>query len=233
MLVPSILKQFQADIVGLLSTCDYFSDITVTAEDKADIQNIIQSALAPMAVKGGKSGICVIVEEPEAEAPTTNPAPYFTSIKQKLTILENIATNRTALYGTLKPVYQVAESILCLLWQVQLGGTTQGPIWPGAPAIRPIGAIPDQPSIVGVEVLLEGHAALPQVDRVADPVINTVTSNVVITCATTSAALYYSTDTSFPSLAYSTFVKPAAGTVIRSIGAKSGAATSNIVSVTV
>ena len=227
--MSSILKQFQADITGLLNTCDYFNDVTIVTEDKADISTIIQKALSPIAVKGGKAGIVVIVEEPEASAPTQAKAPYFTLIKCKLTILENILVNRTAPYGTQKKGYEVGEAIHEVLFEVCPSGELTNPVWPGQPAIRSIGAIPEMPNIMGVECNIEWHAALPQVGKVADPTIANATGSITIATSTGGAALFYSLDGSFPSLAYTApFATPDAGTLIRAVGTLTGYATSNI-----
>lgn len=225
--MKSVLKQIQADILGTLQSCDFFEDITIQAEDKADITNIITTALAPVASKGGKGGICVIIEEPEADAPTTLSSPYLTLVKIKVTILENIAFNRTT-YGTNKPCYLVAESIQQLLFQQEFDGVTQGYIWPGSPAIRSVGAIPNQPMIMGVEVLLEAHAALPQVAKCATPTISNANELVTIESADNDVVLFYSIDGTFPSIEYTEpFETPIAGSLIRAVATHTGWATSN------
>ena len=230
----SILKQFQADITGLLNTCDYFNDVTIVTEDKADISTIIQKALSPIAVKGGKAGLVIVVEDPEADAPTNIPGPYLTKIRQKLTIMENMLVNRTSPYGTMKKAFEVAEIIQEVLYGVTLDGNLDNPVWPGQPAIRSIGAIPDMPSIVAVEVMLEWHAGLPIAAKVADPTIANATGSITIATSTGGAALFYSLDGSFPSTIYSApFTTPASGTVIRAVGTKTQCATSNILTVTI
>lgn len=230
----SICKQVQADVVGAILACDFFDDITVTPEDRGDLENTIQSALAPIAVKGGKTGIVVIAEEPEADAPTALQSPYLTLIRQKMTILENRIVNRTSSLGTNKSAYLVGETILEILFQSDFAGTTQGPVWPGNPAIRSIGVIPERPELVGVEVMLELHASLPQVSKVATPTISQGVSNITLACVTGSAVILYSIDDSFPSLTYSApFANPAVGVNVRAIAKLSGSAASSIASYTV
>ncbi len=227
--MSSLLKQLQLDAAGLLNTCDYFEDITVVAEDKADLSTVIQQSLSAIAAKNGKSGLVVIIEEPTAEAPTQLSGPYLTLVKLKVLIMENLMVNRTDPYGTQKIGYEVAEAICEVLFQAQLDGTGTNPLWPGQPAIRSLGALPDLTEIMGVEVNLEAHIALPSVAKVATPTITNTTGSITLASTTGGAALLYSLDGSFPSLVYTApFATPDAGTRIRAIGTKTGQATSDI-----
>lgn len=226
----SRIKQLQEDIVGLLNTCSYFDDITVIAEDRADFPSLIARALSNIASKGNKTGIAVVVEEPDASANTRIPSPYLTSVKQKIIILESIGINRTSPYGTLKKGYEVAEIILSCLWEVFVDGNPNNPIWTGEPAIRCIGALPENPGIMVIELALEAHIPLLQVARVENPSVNIAANTATISCP--NASIFYSLDGSFPNLTYSTPVaNVTAGTQVRAIGTKDTYATSNIVEV--
>lgn len=225
----SILKAVQADVLGTLNACDYFDDITIVAEDNADLATIIVKALSPVAFKGGKTGLVVIVNEPEAQAVTTVPAPYFDTVRQKITVLENAVVNRTGALGTGKSGYLVAETILQLLWLADFAGTTNGPSWPGNPAIRPLGAIADSPEMSGVQVMVEMHAGMVTYAKCATPVITQGGSTTSITSATSGATILYSLDGAFPSQTYSVaFANPAVGVMVRACAKKTLTATSHI-----
>lgn len=228
--MSSKLKLLQADILGVLSLSDYFADITIVAEDKADLTAIINRALAPMAVKGGKGGVCVVVEEPEAEAPTTIPGPYITSARLKVVVLENVANNRGT-HGTGKTCYAIAEQIQSLLFDQEFAGTTEGKLWPGAPAIQSLGPVPDNPQLVVVQCAFEAHVSLPVLSKVAEPTIGMISGDhIQLVCSTSGAAIKYSIDGSFPSMVYTApFTAPVAGTTVRAVAAKTGSATSNVV----
>ena len=231
----SVLKQLQADILGTLNGCDYLDDVLVIADDQADIAKIIQKALGTASSKDGTTGgVCIIIEEPEAAAPTTLANPYLTMIRQKVTVLENMLINRSPL-GTGKTCYVLAEVVHELLFAQQFAPVTQGQLLPGTPAIRPMGVIDhNQPAIVGVECNFEAHAPLPQPAKCADPTIEVSGGEVTITSTTAGAAIFYSLDGSTPSVAYTDpFTAPASGTLIRAFATYTGFATSNTVAETI
>jgi hypothetical protein len=222
----SVIKALQADVLGTLLACDWFEDVTVIAEDIGDFATVINQALGSTLVKANKTGVVVIVNEPEAQAPTTLPAPYFTLIRQKITILENRIINRSAI-GTNKSAYLIAETIQQLLFESSFAGTTGGPCWPGTPAIEPLGIINDRQELTGVAVNIEAHAPLQQPNKCVAPTITQGATT--ITLASSGNSILYSVDDSFPSTAYSVpFANPAAGVTVRAIAKRSTYAASNI-----
>lgn len=225
----SICKAIQADVKGALEACDYFEDITVVAEDKGDLTQVITAALGGTAFKANKTGVIVVVNEPIANSTTEIRAPNLEEVRQKITVIENREINRDGSTGTGKSAYLIGESILQLLFEIEFNGTTRGKSWPGTPSISPLGIINENQSLTGVEVMMIFHAQLLLPNKVATPTIANSGTLITLTCSTSGAAIKYSINGDYPTTPYTVpFATPATGNMVRAVGTLTTYAASNV-----
>ena len=112
------LADLRTAAAALLSADAYFSDVTVLTEQKANIDNEIERALATLTEKNSKIGVVAVVITPLAAISQPNlPGPYLDPITLVVHIEESVTINNGAT-GTLKPASDIAEKVLSVLHRV-------------------------------------------------------------------------------------------------------------------
>ena len=230
-----LLQRLQLDTAGRIKADSYFADVPVyvsrprDAAEAVAIQNSIDSALAGLIEQGGKSGIAVIVFIPECRRDPSAPDAPGPRLMVVLTcrVIENPLVNEGA-NGTGKTAEDCALTLHNLLHQAQFPGYLSGLV--SAPeAITPTG----NTGRIELDCKWEARCGLTPPTRATAPVITGTSAAVTLTTATNGAAIYYSTDESYPSAAAAAFSVPtatlytvpftvASGTVVRAAAEKSG-----------
>lgn len=231
----TLLEDAQEDVKARLENDTFFADIPVLLQRKGDIESDVENALGVLNEKSGKCGICAVVLMPEVEAPDGElPGPELTVI-QSVQIIERPIINQDALSGTGKSAERVALNVANLLHRYiafHLGWTMMAHRKP----IRPLGS---EPGLVQYLVVVLFRTGLTRTNQVRQPEAAKTGSNLItLTCATYGAAIYYTTDGSYPGPAnsaatlYSAPFTPASGvTLVRAGATKTGYIPSNTIAV--
>lgn len=199
--MPDALQQLQLDIAATLAADELFDGVQVVVarprseEDAVLIQSSIDNALAGLvevenAEADMKAGLCVVVMMSEGEVLHPNePGPQM-SLVQTVRVIENPLVNMGEA-GTLITAEQAALNVLTSLHQLNFGHSV---------------LLADKKSVK--EVNLEGRVAYDVTFRrelgvtprlsVQRPQISVADPQMTITCGTSGAAIYWTSDGSLP-----------------------------------
>lgn len=191
-----IAGDLQADAAARLTSEPFFGDVVILEEDKGIIESDVETALGVFNQESGKKiGAVVIARQPTiADTQSEAPGP---EVKARLIfdVVTMPVINMSEL-GTQKRADVIAMRILNLLHRY-FSGHTQCTLMAGA---NPVVGMSDLPEgNVGYRVTLETTFALDYADKVGTP--NLAFNNAgeaVLTCATSGATIYYTTDGSYP-----------------------------------
>lgn len=192
------MDDLQADVFGRLNSDPYFSDVTVLTEKKQDIESEIERALGTMAAKAGKSGACVIVLNPIAKIkfPDASEAIFEYEIVVQVTTLPLV---NDATGGTGKSASTIATHVVQCLYQFQSAGVC-GLLEPVDPVIVPTDEENGVTCLVHFRTLDDSKDLTLKVSTPnASATSDTHPSTVTLSCGTSGAAIYYTTDGSYPS----------------------------------
>ncbi len=226
----SALERLQLDIAARLTQLDalagvYICTVRPRSEDEALlIQTDIEQALAGLRPRDGLSGAAAIILMPEGQVPEPDtPGPRL-DLVATIRVAENPLVNMGAA-GTGLSAEDIALEILSALHHWSTG--TGGVLYADREALRPDDAAAENGQVV-YEVRLRMPLGLSRRASVATPKITTSGSlpsvQVTLTCATSGAALYYSTDGSHPapsadgSTLYTVPFTVAAAATVRAVG---------------
>lgn len=207
------LQQLQLDIAAYLaseassklSAFHYVPIITSNARAEGDdmgIVDTINKALAGLTEKNGKSGLTAIVLDPEAGVPMEHMAGPYIEIEQVIRFVENKLINMGST-GTQVPCAQLALDTLSALhkWTPGRMQELRGRDRKAMERIRT-----DDDNLIIWELNLFSRYQVTPVEATETPVIATAGTlpsvTVTLTCADGGASLFYSTDGSYPSTAY-------------------------------
>lgn len=244
------LQQLQLDVMSRLTADTNFQFVqTVNArprseEDAVLIQTKIDQALAGMVryiartagqtdaeweaacEASGKSGLCIAVLMPEVELPQTGlPGPALIEVVMTVRVTENPLINMDDANGTKITAEDGAVKVLQALHHWSPNGS-QSFVGDKKP-LRPLEG--EGKVIYDVVTRMMLPLAIPE--KCANPVITISGNNVEIACATSGAAIYYTTNGTLPTptsgTLYSDNFEPGDVTLIRAVATKSGLATSD------
>lgn len=188
------LTTIRDDMAARLNADEWFVDVNVLTERKADILAAIEKSIGPMKAKGGKSGTCVVVMSPVAsdeagDIPLACLQPIMT-----VRVLENPLINNSGV-GTKKEALSTAKRVVMLFKHFSIQGVCTALI-PDKPTIVPVA---DPVASVAYEVRFKTRDDSPDsAPKVAGVKIVNASGEVTLTCATEGAAIYYTTDESYP-----------------------------------
>lgn len=194
-----MLDELHDEFFERLSGDEYFEDITILSErDSEDLNLDIQKSLGDVTTKGGKSGLCVIVRNPDVFREPGETWPSIKKVIIAIEVLEFPEVNRGA-NGTGKMPGEVSEHIENLFHYYRPDGIA--------------GIIETEPSANNADheaswpqqrVVLFSCQPLytEELTKVSTPVI-TLTDDeapcvATITCATAGSDIYYTTDGTYP-----------------------------------
>jgi len=191
----SLLESLQQECADRLSALPAFAWLPVLVEHRRDYQSEYQRALGPLLTTAGRTGACVTVLTPTANArwPETG-GPFFDEIPLVARVQENPVVNRDPARGTGQSALTICEAIALAWWQfypVAAGG----PLVPGQPTIArgPAG------DFVTYEVrfVAQGGVGLA-LPACAVPTLAGTSPLLTLACATPGAAIFYTQDGSGP-----------------------------------
>jgi hypothetical protein len=230
-----LLEQLQLDAAAVLAAAPALADATVLADNEGDIEARVLKALGPVAAgPTGKAGLVLIVMLPEVTETEPNvPGPPLIT-RLEVQVIENVLLNRGT-NGT-----QVRSSHAAVLaLNILHHWVAAARILYAAP--NPIEPVPVKPGhvshLVTLSARLTGYTGPGKTlapSAALDP-----QDDLVLTCATAGAAIYYTTDQSFPAASNAEAVlydgpvpDLAPGTVIRAAAYATGLNPSDLVQLT-
>jgi hypothetical protein len=193
--VSDVLEQDQEDFGARLEADSYFSDIPVLVQRLGVTESDINVALSTLNKKDSKIGACVVVLMPELRTDDSEgPAPRYV-VRPTIQVIEQPLTNLDN-SGTGKSAEAIATRVRQLLHAFSTGrvGTFM------FDGMQPI-AVDAGKISYGVAFRRMGGDEV--YSKVARPAIApnsgaTPVAAVTLTCATAGAAIYYTTDGSYP-----------------------------------
>ena len=225
------IEQDQDDFYQRILTDPYFAQIAVFAEHKGVVQSEIDRTLSVINARGGKLGACVIVLMATLVGDSPNAPGPRSKVRIDVQVIDYPVINLSA-DGTGKSCSQIAEQVRMLCHQYRDGS---GSIFTFS-AQQPVKLEDGQNCFVVSFERLAGDSPAPKVANVvASPASGAAPQTVTLTCATAGAAIYYTTDGSYPSAAnaaatlYSAPFAQAVAATIRAAASKSGYRQSDVV----
>lgn len=223
----------QEDFFERLKADPFFSDVTVLLQRKGVTDSDVDEALSVLNEKAGKIGACAIVLLPSQSPEDPNvPGPRY-QIIQTVQIIEQPLFNLGDT-GTGKSAEQISQRVRQILHHFSngYGGTYN------FAGLEPIAADAGKISY-GVKFSRAGgdaaiaKATLPTISTT--PAVGPATGwDITLTCATLGAAIWYTTDGSYPSSAnanahlYGAPFNQATAATLRAAAEKSGMQQSNV-----
>lgn len=228
------LLQDQLDIAGCLEADAFFSDVPVLVQRKGVTESDIEVALSTLNEKAGKMGALLVVLMPALQPDSPDaPGPRYRIIATVQVIeqpLFNLGDD-----GTGKSAEQISERVRQLLHHVSFG---RGGVWTFAgmePVEQGEGKI-----AYGVRVSrLAGDSTGARIPTPTITAAGTAPTTATITCADTAAALWYTTDGSYPwpgnptATLYTAQVTLTAAATLRSVAYRADYQASNTATLTV
>jgi len=221
-----ILERIQDDFTGRLNTLGFFSDINIfnlrpsrngKGPQIADLQTNLNNALKGLLPKAGKVGAAVSVLMPVFDVPNPDmPGPQGELVMEVLAQEHPIVNNGDS--GTGKSAESIAITVLRAMHHFRLEGLTET-FYADKDAMTP--SLEFAPFLT-YRLKFRAQLRLPQSDKCLLPGISEGEAlTVVLTNRTAEAAIYYTTDESFPSAQnedatlYTAPFAVEAGTVVR------------------
>jgi len=195
----SPLERQLLDLQARLEADPYFVDIPVfvlrprAQEGAAQIQTRIDQALSGLTKKGGKTGAAVTLLMPTGDTDKPNvPGPQLRFV-YTARVQEIIAVNFGP-QGTQKSAEEIALAVLQLCHLCQLNGANV--LFADPATLTP--SLDADPKLT-YDVRLAAQGGLPKPAKVALPIISVSAGTATVTCGTAGAAIYTTTDDSYPS----------------------------------
>jgi len=192
----------QEDLSSRLEADAYFSDINVFTERRGSITGMLANGLRVLTKKGNKIGVAVMVGLFEADANNENaPGPIFDDGATLVSVFENPTLNSGA-SGSGKAALDIAVRVARVLHHYYPGGIGQTVLVSGKAVIQPIPERELGSGMVGYMVRVGIPLDSEELDKVLTPSISPTSGaapqTVTLACATAGAAIYYTTDLSYP-----------------------------------
>lgn len=217
------LDRLQQDIAGRIAADAGFDDVPVIAQAKGVIEEDISESLGYLTVKGGKMGVCVVVQLPARSVPKPNiPGPDY-ALDCPIVIVENALMNRCA-SGTGKTATALSLMLEHLLHQVSFGAITlYAGNAVGGQYVDQSGAPID--GVQQYEVTLHGNWGMDAARLVQTPRITLAGAVATITCGTPASTVRYTLDGSYPGASAAAYAAPVTltdGQTIRAVAYADG-----------
>ena len=230
--MSSVIEGIQAQIAAQLAATPYFASIPIVTEHIGDLQNQYAKAMGVADADTGKIGAIIIIISPDANANWGNvPGPFYDEIKFSVQVSVNPSlANGTN--GTGLTALDICENVCQALHQFY-PTLASGPIVPEKPTIQ----LFDRDGDSGTVTYLVNFKTMGGVRTVPPKIATPAIVNAgtyTLTCSTSGAAIFYTTDGTNPSPLNGTFYTgaftPGTGLTLKARAFLAGYLTSDIAS---
>lgn len=192
----TIIEDLQTDAVARLKSEPFFGDVVVLEQRKGIVQSDIETALGVFNQESGKKiGAVVIALLPEIEGSGgEGPGPDVTGAL-RFHVIEIPLINNDATSGTLKSASKISLNVLNTLHRY-MAGVFRVTLMAGRRPITPLNT--EEPGVVSYVVQLDAAFTINRRYKVATPSASVADGLMTLTCTTSGATIYYTTDGSYP-----------------------------------
>ena len=229
--MSGLLEQIQVDCEERLKADPWFGDLAIIEQRKGVTLDELKQRLSVGLGRGGKVGACILVLMPGGGPQDQTPGPRLYLVQSFIVLVHPELNSRST--GTGKSAEEIAYRILQLFNFAHLG---YGAVLESeSDALVPTDSFD---GLVGYQVNLHTAAGEVPLSRVITPSISApgtaAPQTITITTATAGAAIWYTTDGSYPSSAnanahaYGAPFTQATAATVRAAAEKSGLQQSNV-----
>jgi hypothetical protein len=191
----TMLETLQADVVAVLKNCPDLADANVMAEDDGDLEKKVLRKLGTLTTgETGKPGLVCVVALPEVtEAESNLPGPPV-SVTIDIRIIEQPTINR----GTAGTGIRSSVGALRVLGALHLRSMGHCALYAGADAVKPVQV---EGGYMRHDVKLSmryGGIQPPEKPAGVGAVYDDQAGTLTLSCGTAGAAIWYTTDGSYP-----------------------------------
>ena len=193
-----IIDRLPWELAAALEGDNYFADIPVIVAEEGAVKQQMERKQAIITSKGGKRGVGVIVLPTLADDDKPNVRFGPMTLYPTFQVIENLELNRDA-HGTGKPARKIARRIRDVIKQYRIEGMIAN-LRPEGPCISPLDLSKELGDLVKSCLVRFTCLECPHDDTafVAMPLGSTAGGQVMITCATAGAAIWFTKDGSSP-----------------------------------
>lgn len=199
--VLDVIERLPFELQARLEADDYFSDIVVVVAEEGNVQAMVAAKQAVMTSKGGKTGAAVIVLQVVADDDLPEVAFGPMTLRPAFQVVENLELNRGTT-GTGKSARRIARRLRDLVKPLALVGLTTEFV-PGKPCIYPVALSKELGALVKA-YQVDFHTweaddeGVSMCERPEFSETEEDAPEFQIACATAGAAIWFTTDDSYP-----------------------------------
>lgn len=190
------LYLLQKEVRGRLHNDAFFSDIKVMlVREGIDVEKVAAD-IGPHSKRNGKTGACAIVLMPTVKGREGEAPGPLLNVEVNVQVIESREFNNLASVGTGKSAERIGSNVLNIL-------DMYAPSF-GSSVMTAAGKLPMRPYETGVDdwvsylVTLDFPLALGRTAKVARPGVSFNGGEITLSCVTSGAAIYYTTDGEYP-----------------------------------
>jgi len=193
-----IIDRLPLELAARLACDPFFVDIPVVVAEKGNIKLEMERKQAVITEKAGKRGVAVIVLQTLADDLSRNLQFGPMILKPSFQVIENVELNNDDA-GTGKSARKIARRLRDIIKNFNVKGLVAD-MKAGQPCIEPADLSEISPALVGCQVNFECLEVSNEDQRQVQDVVFTASppSSIVMSCPTPGAAIWFTTDDSFP-----------------------------------
>jgi hypothetical protein len=193
-----VIERLPYELAARLEADAFFADIPVVVADEGNVKATLEKKQAVITSKGGKVGAAVIVLQVIGDDEFTNVAFGPLRLRPAFQVVENRELNLGP-NGTGKSARKIARRVVTVIKPLRLSGMTTD-FECDKPCIEPVSLKDDvAKNLVAYQVNFAcAEADTEGLEQASMPRFEVVGNQLVMTCATEGATIWFTTDDSYP-----------------------------------